>query len=111
MSIPKREVIRRARIYLNERNLTSGEYDQIVLYCKHNVNLLDKLKRDRFIIDNALQDPSFQREFKNISRLQTASGKILNNFLALLGESRLPSLTLTNPANQISTNFSACKAH
>lgn len=107
MPFSKNEVMRRARIYFNRmNNITQREKSEIILYCKHTVNLIEKIKRDGFIINSAIQSNKFQKEFKNISRIQTASGKMLNNFLHLVGTSRSPSLNLINPSNNHSANFS-----
>lgn len=107
MVLSKQEVMRRARIYFNRmNNITQREKTQIILYCKHTVNLIDKIRRDGFIINSAIQSDDFQKEFENISRIQIASGKMLNNFLHLVGTSVSPSLNLINPTNKHSANFS-----
>jgi len=107
MSISKKEVMRRARIYFNTMNtITQKEKTQIILYCKHTVNLIENLKKDGFIVNSAIQSKNFKKEFKSISRLQPASGKMLNNFIHLIGMSRVPSLNLLNPVNNHSASFS-----
>ncbi len=107
MPLSKQEVMRRARIHFNRNNdITQREKTQIILYCKHTVNLIEKLRGDGFIINSAIQTNDFQKEFKSISRLQNASGKMLNNFLHLIGMSNASSLNLVNQSNNLSADFS-----
>ena len=67
MAIPKKEVMRRVKIHFGRiDNLTQREKKQIILYCRHTINLIEKIKSDGFIITSAIPEVKFKKEFQRL---------------------------------------------
>ena len=69
MPLPKREVMNRARIYFNGmENITPTEKAKVILYCKHSVNLLEKLKKGGFIESFWCGNPECAKGIRGIKK-------------------------------------------